>query len=252
MSQFSYSFTLRILESLPRVVNPGPNISNSALTEPPSATLPPLGLMIPYEKSPFDRLLERQENEGVGNRHEFDYVAVTAHSPLHRIPSQRTPAWIVTHMGIEGEGKVLEWVKLEPGMGVRLFDEGLGEKNYGFEKGWLFGIIGKPYGREPGYHVFWLEPHLFTITRHPIPVRIPAALIAIPNHLLPERYYFSQIHECTLGQRLVAGSPRLEPPLQPWESNWAWKHPELMKIDRWRMGLRPTLEEDWSHHHEKD
>ena len=68
------------------------------------------------------------------------------------------------HMGIEGEGKVSEWARLEPGMGVRLFDEGLGEKNYGFEKVWLFGIIGRPYGREPGYHVFWLEPHLFTIT----------------------------------------------------------------------------------------
>src|SRR6202050_146379 len=50
-------------------------------------------------------------------------------------------------MGIEGEGKVSEWAKLEPGMGVRLFDEGLGEKNYEFEKGWLFGIIRRPYGR---------------------------------------------------------------------------------------------------------
>src|SRR6204780_1908530 len=133
MSQFSYSFTLRILESLPRVVNPGPNISSSALTEPLLVTLPPLGLIIPYEKSPFERLLERQENEGVGNHREFDYVAVTAHSPLHRVPSQQTPAWIITHMGIEGEGKVLEWVKLEPGMGVQLFDEGLSKKNYGFE-----------------------------------------------------------------------------------------------------------------------
>ena len=66
-------------------------------------------------------------------------------------------------MGIKGEGKVYKWAKLELGMGVRLFDEGLGEKNYGFEKVWLFGIIGEPYGREPGYHVFWLEPHLFTI-----------------------------------------------------------------------------------------
>jgi hypothetical protein len=163
MSQFSYSFTLRILESLPSVINLGPNISNSALTEPLSVTLPPLRLIIPYKKSPFNQLLERQENEGVGNHCEFDYVAVTAHSPLHRVPSQRTPAWIVTHMGIEGEGKVSEWAMLEPGMGVQLFDEGLGEKNYGFEKVWLFGIIGKPYGHEPGYHIFWLEPHLFTI-----------------------------------------------------------------------------------------
>src|SRR6202167_562777 len=150
MSQLSYSFTLRILKSLLCVVNPGLNISNSALTEPPLAMLPPLGLMIPYEKSPFNQLLERQENEGVENHREFDYVAITAHSPLHRVPGQQTPAWIVTHMGIEGEGKVSKWAKLELGMGVRLFDEGLGERNYGFEKVWLFGIIGRPYGREPG------------------------------------------------------------------------------------------------------
>ena len=54
------------------------------------------------------------------------------------------------HMGIEGEGKASEWGKLEPGMGVWLFDEGLSRKNYGFEKVWIFGIIGKPYGWEPG------------------------------------------------------------------------------------------------------
>ena len=158
MSQFSYSFTLQILELSPRVVNPGLNISNSVLTEPLSVMLPPLRLIVPYEKSPFDWLLERQENEGVGNHREFDYVGFTAHSPLHCVPSQQTPAWIVTHMGIEGEGKVSELAKLEPGMGVQLFDEGLSKRNYGFEKVWLFGIIGRPYGWEPGYHIFWLEP----------------------------------------------------------------------------------------------
>jgi hypothetical protein len=49
-------------------------------------------------------------------------------------------------------------------MGVQLFDKGLSRKNYGFEKVWIFGIIRKPYGWEPGYHIYWLEPHLFTIT----------------------------------------------------------------------------------------
>jgi hypothetical protein len=155
-------------------------------------------------------------------------------------------------MGIEQEGKVSECTKLELEMGVQLFDEGLSEKNYEFEKVWLFGIIGQPYGWEPGYHVYWLKPHLFTITQHPIPVRIPAMLIAIPNDLLPERYHLNQIHECTLRQRLVAGSLHLQPSLWPWENNWTWKHPEVMKIDQWHIGLRPTLEGDWPHHHEKD
>src|ERR1700685_3950414 len=98
MSQFAYSFTLQILKSLPCVVNPGPNISNSALIEPPLVTLPPLSLIIPYEKSLFDWLLERQENERVGNRCELDYVTITAHSPLHHVPSQQTPAWIITNL----------------------------------------------------------------------------------------------------------------------------------------------------------
>ena len=141
MSKLSYSLTMRILEVLPRVIDPEPNVLNSALIEHPSATLPPLDLIIPREKSLFDQLLEGQENRRIGNHCEFDYVAVTTQSPLHRTPSQQTPAWIVTHMGIEGEGKVSEWARLEPGMGVRLFDEALGEKNYGFEKVWLFGII---------------------------------------------------------------------------------------------------------------
>src|ERR1700735_4268506 len=134
MFTLSYSFTMQIFEVLPRVVNPEPNVLNSTLIEHPSATLPPLDLSIPREKSLFNQLLEGQENRRIGNRREFDYVGVTAQSPLHRTSSQRTPAWIVTHMGIEGEGKVSEWARLEPGMGVRLFDEGLGEKNYGFEK----------------------------------------------------------------------------------------------------------------------
>jgi hypothetical protein len=74
------------------------------------------------------------------------FLCGTAHSPLHHVAGQQTPAWIITHMGIEQEGKVSECTKLELEMGVQLFDEGLSEKNYEFEKVWLFGIIGQPYG----------------------------------------------------------------------------------------------------------
>src|SRR6202142_2638560 len=75
MSKLSYSLTIRILEVLPRVVDPEPTVLNSALIEHPSATLPPLDLTIPREKSLFDQLLEGQENRRIGNRCEFDYVA---------------------------------------------------------------------------------------------------------------------------------------------------------------------------------
>src|SRR6202020_172245 len=102
MSKLSYSLTMQILEVLPRVADPEPNVLNSTLIEHPSATLPPLDLSIPHEKSLFDQLLEGQENRRIGNCCEFNYVAVTTQSPLHCTPSQRTPVWIITHMGIEG------------------------------------------------------------------------------------------------------------------------------------------------------
>src|ERR1700727_3132174 len=110
MSKLSYSLTMRILEVLPRVVDPEPNVLNSTLIEHLSATLPPLDLSIPREKSVFDQLLEGQENRRIENPCEFYYVGVTAQSPLHRTPSQRSPVWIFTHMGIEGVRKVSEAV----------------------------------------------------------------------------------------------------------------------------------------------
>src|ERR1700685_1006140 len=95
MSKFSYSFTMQICKSLPCVIDSGPNISDSVLVEPLLVMLSPLDLIIPHEKSLFNQLLERQENEKVGNHCEFDYVAVTVQSPLHHISGQPHPAWVI-------------------------------------------------------------------------------------------------------------------------------------------------------------
>ena len=168
-----------------------PNISDATLSAYTSITLPPFSHIMPFGGLAFDRLLDEQRDERIGNRRELDYINVTTYSLLHCGVGQRTPAWIVTHLG--REGRVSEWARLEPGMAVRLFDEELSEKNYGFEKAWIFGTIGEPYGREPGYHIFWLDPHLFTITQHPIPVHTPPVLIAIPNRLLAKQYYLDRI-----------------------------------------------------------
>src|ERR1700683_1794054 len=227
-------------------------VSNTTLSAQTKISLPPFNHILAFGRSVFDWLLERQQNPKIGEHRELDYVAVMAHSPLHCGVGQQTPAWIVTHIGVRGEGQASEWAKLGPGMAVQLFDEELSEKNYGFKNVWIFGIISRAYGCEPGYHIYWLEPHLFTITWDPIPVRIPAVLITIPNHLLPERHHLNQLHESTLGQRMVPGLPHLQPPLQPWKNDWAWKHPEIAKIDQWCRGLKSTLEGDWSHYHNRD
>src|ERR1700691_3287411 len=127
-------------------------------------SLPSFNRILPPYKSVFDQLLQRYGNEGVGGRGEFDYIAATAYSPLHRGVEQQTPAWIITHLGVEGEGKVSEYVKLEPGTTIRLYDHGLSERDFGFERVWLFGKIGEVYCREPGCHLHRLTPHLFTMS----------------------------------------------------------------------------------------
>ena len=91
-----------------------------------------------------------------------------------------------------------------------------------------------------------------TITEDPIPVRISAALIVIPNHLLPEEYHLDRLHECTLGQRMLHGTPSIRPPLRPWDRDRSWKHPMMSKIKWWHLGLMPNLEKEWSHFHDKD
>src|ERR1700734_1979411 len=127
-------------------------------------SLPPFNHILPSYKSIFDQLLQRYGNKGVGKHGEFDYIAATAYSPLHRGVGQQTSAWIITHLGVEGEGKVPECVKLEPGTTIRLYDQGLSEREFGFERVWLFGKIGEVDCQEPGYHLHRLTPVLFTMS----------------------------------------------------------------------------------------
>ena len=57
-------------------------------------------------------------------------------------------------MEIEGEARMSEEPKIRPGTVVRIFDQELSERNYGFEKVWIFRVIGRPHSCEPGYHFF--------------------------------------------------------------------------------------------------
>src|ERR1700691_4182248 len=92
-----------------------------------SSSLPFDHILPPYE-SVFDQLLQRYGNKGVGECGEFNYITVTAYSPLHRGVRQQTPAWIITHLGVKGEEKVPECVKPEPGTTIWLYNQGLSER----------------------------------------------------------------------------------------------------------------------------
>src|ERR1700734_4326315 len=124
-------------------------------------SLPPFNRILPPYKSIFDQLLQRYGNEGVEGRGEFDYIAATAYLPLHRGVGQQTPAWIITHFGVEGEGKVPECVKLEPGTTIWLYDQGLSERDFGFESVWLFGKI-----EEVGTRLLSLSTHTSPVHNH--------------------------------------------------------------------------------------
>jgi hypothetical protein len=87
-------------------------------------SLPPFNRILPPYNSVFDQLLQRYGNEWVEGHGEFDYIAVTAYSPLHQGVGQQTPTRIIIHLGVEEEGKVPKCVKLEPDTTIWLYDWG--------------------------------------------------------------------------------------------------------------------------------
>src|ERR1700735_512579 len=87
-----------------------------------------------------------------------------AYPPIHCGIRQRMPAGIVTHMGVEGKGKISEEAKLKPRMAIWLYDEKFGKMNDEFEKVWIFKIIGEEFGMEPEYGcTFIFSPSCITL-----------------------------------------------------------------------------------------
>jgi hypothetical protein len=162
---------------------------------------------------------------------------------------QQTTAWVVTNLGIVGEDVPSEQTKLGPGAAIRLHDYSLAQMNSQFEKPWLFGTLENVIWREPGYHIFAMKPHLFTITRKPFVVPYSHTYVAVPTQLIHDRGQLQIIYSSTLGQRRVG--EELLPPLRPWEDDTSWRHPEQGKIDQWKDGLRLNLEQEWSRAHSK-
>ena len=108
--------------------------TNQFLSAPTHSSLPPFNHILPPNRTVFDYLLEGQESQEIGGCCKFDYITVMTQSPLHCGAGQQTPAWIITQMEMEGEGKMSEGAKLGPGIAVRIFDQELSRKTFGFER----------------------------------------------------------------------------------------------------------------------
>jgi len=223
--------------------------SCSAATPSPEPIVDQEVRLLPPVFSVYDHLLEEAGEGRWPVRREDEYIPLTAQSPLHLGGNQRTPAWITTHLGITGAAIISDNAKLGLGSPIRLHDTALARRHDGFESPWLFGILDHILWREPGYHVFAMKPHLFTITKDPYPIYCSVAHVAIANRFLANDNIIPRIYEPSLGQRMEAGMSYLMPPYRPWEMDWTWRHREHDRIMKWRMGDDPDLERRYSEHH---
>jgi hypothetical protein len=178
---------------------------------------------------------------------EDEYLPLTVQSPIHMLVDRRSRAWIVTNMGILGEPPVSRNRRVGPGSIVRLYDTMLATRYFGFEKPWLFGVVGEVIRREQGFHIFTCKPHVCIYTGEPYPIDINHTTIAIPDIFLYNDVRLAEItHMNSLGQRVIPEFSSAYPPLRPWEHDPIWEHPEWYKIEEWNRGERPDFPEVWS------
>jgi hypothetical protein len=198
--------------------------------------------------SPLGRLLF---SDAVKHQRPFipekEYFPVTGHSPLHTTFRQKTVGWLITNIGILGERSVPCDRKFGPGSFVRIHDTSLSMRGFGFEKPWLFAVIGEGRFREEGFHIFTAKRHLCVYTGTPYPIDTDDVIIIIPNIFVrPDAQLLDGERMRSLGQRTYDDYPFAYPPLRPWEDNPIWMHPEWYKVDQWRKGELPNFPAVWS------
>jgi len=82
---------------------------------------------------------------------------------------------------------------------------------------------------------------------YPLDLTCIITLIAIPNALVNNTSKLnSPVHLSSINLMVTSDESFVYPPLQGWEKNPAWKHPEWYKIKQWMRGERPELLWVWS------
>ena len=135
--------------------------------------------------------------------------------------------------------------RLRCGVSLRLIDDGLKDRTYGFEAPWLFGVLEKCIRREPGYHIFLVLTPRVELTFKPWRGVTTTTQIAIPDYLVMNQHDFMRVETASIGQRVkdnrLGGPFAIQPPLRAWQEDNGWKHPMHKEIESWRHSRRRNL-----------
>jgi hypothetical protein len=181
---------------------------------------------------------------------EGDYLPLNAISPYHLAVKQEKKTWVIENYGqFRGYGHPGR-VKITTGTAVHLADIELGRHTLGFKMPHLLGIVGQLRSREPGYHTFYLDIHLFSKASKIFPTNHTCAHIAVPSRYI-HTYNFSDAYtESTLGQRVNTAdegqSSIVLPPLCAWEVDMDWVLPDKKEIEDWYAQQQEKMGNIWS------
>jgi len=202
-----------------------------------------------HKESVFDVLLRIQAHSHQRASHcEIDYLRYEAISYPHWANERMAPIWIVNpRIDSIREEYPSDQVKLPVGSLLHLHDSDLAMNSLGFEHHAALGMILEGGWREPGFHIFPFETHLYTITgERPFPIPITKMYIALPEYLVAEEDVKEQLCLSSIGQRLDKEEFGVRPPLRPWIRKRNWRHPAEKKIKEWAAGRNNGFVEEWN------
>jgi hypothetical protein len=114
----------------------------------------------------------------------------------------------------------------------------------------LLGIIRQLHSREPGYHTFYLDVHLFSKALKIFPTDRTCAHIAVPDHYIHTYDISNAYTVSTLGQRVITAeegqSSIVLPPLCGWEVDMDWVPPDKKEIEDWYTQQQVKMGNIWS------
>lgn len=155
------------------------------------------------------------------------YFIINCISPA--FASLPNDTWVALKLGIRNVYEYIPDAKLQEGSAIKLIDMGLHCHSIRHEHPTVFGVLRKPYRREPRYLFFSVFVHLTYCDQGITSVATRMIRLAVPKTLTlgPMKNPMDVSFEKMLGQRTTFKDGELKtlPPLRPWEQNKGWQYP---------------------------